>query len=81
MDTTFATNYLNMAGLTIYSTQDSSIQKEMETEFEKTKYQIIMLHIYLFISLISCIFTTENQGYNVERAATYNRLKTGASEA
>ena len=40
MDTTFATNYLNMAGLTIYSTQDSSIQKEMETEFEKTKYQI-----------------------------------------
>jgi hypothetical protein len=34
MDTTFATNYLNMAGLTIYSTQDSSIQKEMETEFE-----------------------------------------------
>lgn len=28
MDTTFATNYLNMAGLTIYSTQDSSIQKK-----------------------------------------------------
>ena len=28
-----------------------------------------------------CIFTTENQGYNVERAATYNRLKTGAAEA
>lgn len=40
-----------------------------------------MLHIYLFISLISCIFTTENQGYNVERVATYNRLKTGAAEA
>lgn len=40
-----------------------------------------MLRIYLFISLISCIFTTENQGYNVERAATYNRLKTGAAEA
>ena len=36
----FATNYVNMAGLTIYSTQNSSIQKQMETEFEKTKYQL-----------------------------------------
>ena len=35
---TFATNYINMAGLTIHSTQDSSIQKETETEFEKSKY-------------------------------------------
>ncbi len=34
----FATNYINMAGLTIYSTQDSSIQEETETEFEKSKY-------------------------------------------
>ena len=34
----FATNYLNMANLTIYSTQDSNIQQAMETEFEKTKY-------------------------------------------
>ena len=36
----FATNYVNMAGLTIYSTQNSAIQKQMETEFEKTKYQL-----------------------------------------
>ena len=27
-----------------------------------------------------CIFTTENQGYNGGRTATYNRLKTGVAE-
>lgn len=37
---TFATNYLNMAGLTIKSTQDSSIQEQTETEFEKSKYRV-----------------------------------------
>ena len=36
----FATNYINMAGLTIHSTQDSKIQKQTETEFEKPKYSI-----------------------------------------
>ena len=35
---TFANNYIEMAGLTIYSTQDSKIQKEIETEFKKKKY-------------------------------------------
>ena len=35
---TFATNYINMAGLNIYSTQDSKVQKEIETEFKKKKY-------------------------------------------
>ena len=34
----FATNYINMAGLTIYSTQKTSIQEETEKEFEKSKY-------------------------------------------
>ena len=34
----FATNYINMAGLTIHSTQDSSIQDETEKEAEKSKY-------------------------------------------
>ncbi len=34
----FATNYINMAGLTIYGTQDSKIQKQTEAEFEKSKY-------------------------------------------
>lgn len=36
----FATNYVNKAGLTIYSTQDSNIQKQTEEEFEKSKYVI-----------------------------------------
>ena len=34
----FATNYINMGGLKIYSTQDSSIQDTMEKEFAKGKY-------------------------------------------
>ena len=34
----FATNYINMAGLTIHSTQDSNIQDEVEKECEKSKY-------------------------------------------
>lgn len=37
---TFATNYINMAGLTIHSTQDSKVQDTTETEFEKPKYSI-----------------------------------------
>lgn len=35
---TFATNYINMAGLKISSTQDSSVQTQMETESKKSKY-------------------------------------------
>ena len=38
ISTKFATNYLNMAGLKIYSTQDSNIQDTMEKEFAKGKY-------------------------------------------
>ena len=37
---TFATNYINMAGLKVYSTQNSKIQETTEKEFEKSKYQI-----------------------------------------
>lgn len=37
---TFATNYINMAGLDIYSTQNSNIQTKTETEFEKSKYSL-----------------------------------------
>ncbi len=36
----FATNYINMAGLTIYSNQNTAIQKQTENEFEKTKYKL-----------------------------------------
>lgn len=35
---TFATNYINMAGLTIKSTQNSKIQEEVEKESAKKKY-------------------------------------------
>ncbi len=37
---TFATNYIEMAGLKIYSTVDSKIQKEAENECKKSKYSI-----------------------------------------
>lgn len=37
---TFAMNYLENAGVKIYSTQDSSIQKEIEAEFEKSQYSL-----------------------------------------
>ena len=37
---TFATNYINMAGLTIHSTQDSKVQEKTEAEFEKSKYSL-----------------------------------------
>lgn len=37
---TFATNYINMAGLTISSTQNSKIQSQTEQEFEKSKYSL-----------------------------------------
>lgn len=40
MSETFATNYINMAGLTIHSTQSSKIQEITENEFEKSKYRI-----------------------------------------
>lgn len=36
----FAMNYFEMAGLTIYSTQDSTIQNTMQKEFNKSKYKI-----------------------------------------
>lgn len=36
----FAKNYLELSGAKIYSTQASNIQKEIETEFEKTKYSL-----------------------------------------
>lgn len=40
MSTTFATNYLYYSGLKIYSTQNSDIQKDLEKEFEKSKYRV-----------------------------------------
>ncbi len=36
----FAKNYIEMAGLKIYSTQNSTIQAKTESEFEKSKYSL-----------------------------------------
>lgn len=36
----FAANYINMAGLTIQSTQDSKVQTQIEVECKKSKYSI-----------------------------------------
>ena len=40
ISTEFATNYIEMAGLKIYSTQDSNVQTEIEKELSKSKYII-----------------------------------------
>lgn len=37
---TFAENYIDMAGLNIKSNQDSKVQKQMETESEKSRYSL-----------------------------------------
>lgn len=38
MSTKFATNYVYMAGLKIYSTEDKEIQQKLEEEYNKSKY-------------------------------------------
>ena len=38
IDTKFATNYVYMSGLTIYSTENTEIQEKMEEEYKKDKY-------------------------------------------
>ena len=38
IDTKFATNYVYMSGMKIYSTEDSEIQKKLEDEYNKSKY-------------------------------------------
>lgn len=40
MSTSFATNYLYYSGLTIYSTQNSDIQKAIEEELNKSRYMV-----------------------------------------
>lgn len=40
ISTNFATNYIEMSGLKIYSTQNSSIQTQIEKELSKSKYII-----------------------------------------
>lgn len=40
IDTTFATNYVYMSGMKIYSTEDIDIQQKLEDEYSKDKYII-----------------------------------------
>ena len=40
IDAKFATNYLYMGGLKLYSTVDSSIQTKLEQEYEKKQYMV-----------------------------------------
>ena len=40
IETRFAKNYIYMAGLKIYSTENTEIQKKLEEEYEKDKYVI-----------------------------------------
>ena len=40
IDSRFAKNYVYMAGLKIYSTENSEIQEKLEEEFEKEKYSL-----------------------------------------
>lgn len=58
---TFATNYINMSGLTIYSTQDSDVQNQIETETAKGKY----------------ILTSKNGGDSSQAAMVIIDHKTG----
>lgn len=40
IDVKFATNYLYMGGLKLYSTVDSSVQEKLEQEYEKKQYMV-----------------------------------------
>lgn len=65
IDTTFATNYINMAGLTIYSAQDSKIQKQMEEEFEKSKHIIKSKNDSSVTSQAAMVVIDHTRGYVV----------------
>lgn len=65
INTTFATNYLNMAGLTIYSTEDSKVQKQIEEEFEKSKHIIKSKNDSSATSQAAMVIIDHTRGYIV----------------
>ena len=65
IDEKFATNYLYMSGLTIYSTQDSDIQSKMEKEFEKKQYIISSKNSPGTTSQAAMIIIDHSSGYVV----------------
>lgn len=65
ISTDFAENYLEMAGLKIYSTQDSSIQTEIENELSKSKYIIKSSNNPSVTSQAAMVIIDHNTGYVV----------------
>jgi penicillin-binding protein 1A len=65
IDEKFATNYLYMGGLKIYSTQDSKIQSILETEFEKKKYITSSAQVQNTTSQAAMVVIDHSSGYVV----------------
>lgn len=61
----FATNYIEMAGLKIYSTQDSKIQTEMEKELSKNKYILKSSNDPEVTSQAAMVIINQSNGYVV----------------
>ena len=61
----FAENYLEMAGLKIYSTQDSKVQKAMETEVNKSKYKLKSAEDSSVLSQAAMVVIDNETGYVV----------------
>lgn len=59
----FATNYINMAGLKIYSTQNSNIQNEIEKEFLKDKYILKSSNDSTITSQAAMVIIDHSNGY------------------
>lgn len=65
ISTDFALNYINMAGLTIYSTQDSDIQSEIEKELSKDKYSLKSQNDPKITSQAAMVIIDHKTGYVV----------------
>lgn len=61
----FAQNYLEMAGLKIYSTQNSSIQKAIEQEVNKSKYKLKSKNDSSITSQVAMVVIDHQSGYVV----------------
>ena len=61
----FATNYINMAGLKIYSTQNSKIQDEIEDEFSKKRYILKSQNDSSATSQAAMVIIEQETGYVV----------------
>lgn len=62
---TFAENYLYMGNLTIYSNQNTEIQKTMESEFSKSKYILKSKNVDDATSQAAMVIIDHKSGYVV----------------